>query len=63
MIKSIVEPPIKDPLRKGQPSYKEHTSGPLPCSSRSFLTSEKRTTSQRRTKWSIEVSLWRIANE
>ncbi len=28
-----VEPPIKDPSRKGQPSYKAHSSGPLSQSS------------------------------
>ena len=42
-----VEPPIKDPLRKGQPS------GHLSHSSSSFLTSEKRTTFRQRTKWQV----------
>ena len=45
-----VEPPIKDLPRKGQPPNKGHTSGPHSHSSSSFLTSEKRTTSQQRTK-------------
>ncbi len=48
-----VEPPIKDPLRKGQPPYKGHSSGPVSHSSSIFLTHEKRTTSQQRTKWLI----------
>ena len=41
----IVEPPIKDPPRKGQPPNKGCNSGTLSHSSSSFLTSEKRTTS------------------
>ena len=40
---AIVEPLIKDPPRKRQPLNKGHTSGLL--SRRSFLSSEKRTTS------------------
>ncbi len=48
-----LEPPIKDPPRKGQPPYKGRSSGPLSHSSSTFLTSEKRTTSQQRTKWLI----------
>ncbi len=47
---TTVEPPIKDPLRKGQPLYKGHSSGPHSYSSSTLLTSEKRTTSQQRTK-------------
>ncbi len=50
---NTVEPPIKDPPRKGQPPYKGHSSGPLSHSSSTFLTSEKRTTSQQRMRWLI----------
>ena len=46
---TTVEPPIKDPLRKGQPPYKGHTSRSL-YRSIMFLTSEKRTTSEIRTE-------------
>ncbi len=38
---------------EGQPPYKGRSSGPLSHSSSAFLTSEKRTTSQQRTKWLI----------
>ena len=43
------EPLIKDTPRKGQPPNKGGHSGPLSHCSSSFLTSEKRTTSQQRT--------------
>ena len=45
-----VEPPIKDPPRKGQPPYKGHSSRSLCHSINTFLTSEKRTTSEIRTE-------------
>ena len=52
--KSTLEPLIKNPLRKGQPPNKGHTSGPLSDKSSSlFLTSEKRMTSQQRTQWLV----------
>ena len=47
---AAVEPPIKDPLRKGQPPYKGHSSRSLYHSINTFLTSEKRTTSEIRTE-------------
>ena len=45
-----VEPPIKDPPRKGQPPYKGHSSRSLYHSINTFLTSEKRTTSEIKTE-------------
>ena len=50
---TTVEPLIKDPPKKGQPPNKGRNSEPLSHSSSSFLTSEKRTTSQQRTKWLV----------
>ena len=46
----IMEPPIKDPPRKGQPPYKGHSSRSLYHSINMFLTSKKRTTSKIRTE-------------
>ena len=50
LVSYTVEPPIKDPLRKGQPPYKGHSSRSLYHSTNTFLTSEKRTTSKIRTE-------------
>ena len=49
-VEYTVEPPIKDPPRKGQPPYKGHSSRSLFRSINTFLTSEKRTTSEIRTE-------------
>ena len=54
---TTVEFPIEDPPRKGQLTNKWCTSGPLSHSSSSFLTPEKRTTSQWRTNNSNKVPL------
>ena len=52
--------PIKDPPRQGQLPNKGNYSGPLSHSNSSFLTFEKRTTSQQRTKWlALKVSFIR----
>ena len=58
---STVEPPIKDPSRKGQPPNKGYSSGHLfHISISSFLTSEKRTTSQQKDRMAApKVSLVR----
>ena len=47
-----MEPPIKDPLRYGQPPNKDVILDPFPIAV-VHLTSEKRTTSQRRRKWLV----------